>query len=454
MTNNTYFFDDFITKLIICSYKWEENNWETYRYGKNESLDLDSLSNYLKWVLNNREEIEKFISFLNDSESIELVKYIMLFRSLGYKHVKIPINKELMSSKNISIANSFITNEVSSDKSFFVTGKLKSFLVPFMNQEIDLDAGIGNVIYSYFVKQYYFQRNNYYIMPIYGDYVIDAGSCFGDTALGFSVSVGKIGKVFSFEVVPDHIEICKVNFEKNKDFSENIELVEYALSDEPYKEINIELIGPGSRELKDNYSPFSSIKVKTQSIDNLVKEKNIEKIDFIKMDIEGAEIPALIGASETIKKFKPKLAISAYHKIDDFITISNFIKSLEPSYKIFVDHYTIHSEETVIYATIEDEYLYDEKYKNILDYYDKKDFKNAEYFSRVMYSMFHDDIKINNILYKILMELGNFQESTEILSSIIEKGEYNKDNIKDFVTCLREIGENDLADSYSKIHLS
>lgn len=68
--------------------------------------------------------------------------------------------------------------------------------------------------------------------------------------------------------------------------------------------------------------------------------------------------------------------------------------------------------------------------------------------------MFHDDIKINNILYKILMELGNFQESTEILSSIIEKGEYNKDNIKDFVTCLREIGENDLADSYSKIHLS
>ena len=46
------------------------------------------------------------------------------------------------------------------------------------------------------------------------------------------------------------------------------------------------------------------------------------------MDIEGAEIPALIGASDSIAKFKPKLAISVYHKWDDLKEIPKLINSI------------------------------------------------------------------------------------------------------------------------------
>jgi hypothetical protein len=59
------------------------------------------------------------------------------------------------------------------------------------------------------------------------------------------------------------------------------------------------------------------------------------------------------GAIVTIKKFKPKLAISLYHSIDDFITIPNFINSLNLGYKFYLGHYTIYAQETILFAEME-----------------------------------------------------------------------------------------------------
>ena len=72
------------------------------------------------------------------------------------------------------------------------------------------------------------------------------------------------------------------------------------------------------------------------TIDDFVREKNIPKVDFIKMDIEGAELDALKGAINTIKTFKPKLAICIYHKPEHFYEIPTFIKSIVPEYKIWL----------------------------------------------------------------------------------------------------------------------
>src|SRR5690606_21058481 len=93
-------------------------------------------------------------------------------------------------------------------------------------------------------------------------------------------------------------------------------------------------------------------KSSTISIDDFVRENNPEKIDFIKMDIEGAETFSLDGAMETIKTFKPKLAISVYHSLPDFYNILRMIKDLNLGYKFFLRHATIHSQETVLFATV------------------------------------------------------------------------------------------------------
>ena len=82
------------------------------------------------------------------------------------------------------------------------------------------------------------------------------------------------------------------------------------------------------------------------SLDTYIKEK----VTFIKMDIEGAELEALKGCQETIKKYRPKLAISVYHKKEDLIEIPEYIMSLVPDYHFYLRHYSSGFTETVLYA--------------------------------------------------------------------------------------------------------
>lgn len=92
--------------------------------------------------------------------------------------------------------------------------------------------------------------------------------------------------------------------------------------------------------------------VETISIDDYATQCGLERVDFIKMDIEGAEDAAISGATKTIRRFRPKLAISAYHKRDDMIILPRRILDILPEYRFYLEHYTIHSEETVLYAAV------------------------------------------------------------------------------------------------------
>jgi len=90
--------------------------------------------------------------------------------------------------------------------------------------------------------------------------------------------------------------------------------------------------------------------VQVCSIDTLHLE---EKITFIKMDIEGAEMKALIGAKETILRDKPKLAICLYHSNEDMIAIAEYIHELVPEYKLYVRRNEIQPfSHVVLFATV------------------------------------------------------------------------------------------------------
>ena len=96
----------------------------------------------------------------------------------------------------------------------------------------------------------------------------------------------------------------------------------------------------------------SSQKLSTISIDDFVKEKNLAKIDFIKMDIEGAEIATLLGAKETLTKYQPKLAISIYHDIEHYYKIPYYINSLNLNYSFYLDHFSINRAETILFGIV------------------------------------------------------------------------------------------------------
>jgi len=86
------------------------------------------------------------------------------------------------------------------------------------------------------------------------------------------------------------------------------------------------------------------------SIDKFVLDNKIEHVDFIKMDIEGAELSALKGAVETIKEFKPNLAICVYHKGKDILEIPEYLISIVPEYNFYLKHNTDSFGETVLYC--------------------------------------------------------------------------------------------------------
>ena len=77
-----------------------------------------------------------------------------------------------------------------------------------------------------------------------------------------------------------------------------------------------------------------------------------ERPTLIKMDIEGAELDTLIGAENTIKKYRPKLAVCIYHKIEDIISIPKYLHSIVPEYTFKVRQHSSSMLETVLYAEV------------------------------------------------------------------------------------------------------
>lgn len=160
-----------------------------------------------------------------------------------------------------------------------------------------------------------------------------------------------------------------INFMKwCQSMDENIECISYIFEPEEsnlielknnlsLENINAVLIKKGlwSKNAKMSFSSnesCSSIKeegnleIEVDCLDDIVDDK----VTFIKMDIEGAEYEALIGAKNTISRYKPKLAISIYHKPEDIFEIAQLIYSLNPEYKFYLRHYSLSTNETVLYA--------------------------------------------------------------------------------------------------------
>jgi len=91
--------------------------------------------------------------------------------------------------------------------------------------------------------------------------------------------------------------------------------------------------------------------VNVTTIDSFLKANDLPSVDFLKMDVEGRELSVLKGAAETIKTFKPSLALSAYHRGDDLIQLPKLLLELNLDYKFYLRHCSQSWTETVLYAT-------------------------------------------------------------------------------------------------------
>ncbi len=208
--------------------------------------------------------------------------------------------------------------------------KSKKVFEKVINFKISFDYNFMNGFTNNHSEQYFDKE----LIPEIKDIVfLDGGGYVGDTIPQIIDNFKDFKKIYLVEPNKLHINIAKRDFFHIK----NIEFINCGLGNKTIKSENKENI---DNNCNHNYQAQDIDK-----IDNLIDEK----VDFIKLDIEGAEQDAIDGAKETIKKYKPILAICVYHKAEDWYKIPQKVLEIESEYKIYLRHYMEGIFETVMY---------------------------------------------------------------------------------------------------------
>lgn len=175
--------------------------------------------------------------------------------------------------------------------------------------------------------------------------VVDAGAYIGDTAIKFLEQCdSKFEKLHLFELDSDIFKKLNDNMRQFSD--DKICCYPYGLGNQNGSISYIP--GDANSTVTDNGN-IGSKYGEIRKLDDVLTD---EPITLIKMDIEGAETDALLGAEKIIKKQKPKLAICIYHSVEDMLTIPLLIKKMVPEYRILIRHYAHGLYDTVCYAVI------------------------------------------------------------------------------------------------------
>ncbi len=347
------FWTSIASELLSCSHNYFRHTIDRYlrfpgartpfvRATKERFLQLAASKRWSRRPIDNSYKVAEVLGvdglagtygLLEDPQSRDLFVKLLLYRMLGSQKVKLPTNSPLYWRKVEEAKRCLRKPNVVQGVPIVGSLDLCEF------EELKLICHLGTIINIFLLEQYRCDRAGVRIEP--GDVAIDAGGRWGDTALYFA---RQAESVYCYECVPTNIEILKKNLDLNPQLAQKISLVPKALHREPGRTLHFADSGPGSHTVEKGFQ------VHTDSIDNLVDTNRLRRVDFIKMDIEGGEMDALIGAERTIRSHRPRLAISVYHSLDDFVSIPNWIAGLKLGYKLYLDHFTIHEEETVLFA--------------------------------------------------------------------------------------------------------
>ena len=175
---------------------------------------------------------------------------------------------------------------------------------------------------------------------------VDCGGYTGDTIEAFLKAVdNKFKHIYSFEPDERNFKILTKYVEdlEQKDKIKAIKAGVYYKSSVFYLQ-GEEMAIACTNEATDR-------KVEVCAIDDVVKFAPT----YIKMDLETFETYALLGARESIVKYKPKLAISIYHKFSDLWDIPLLLKQWVSEYDLYIRHYECYQAETVVYAIPKDQ---------------------------------------------------------------------------------------------------
>ena len=157
-----------------------------------------------------------------------------------------------------------------------------------------------------------------------GDIVLDVGADYGSVT--FEALQAGAQKVIAIEIAPEKWKCLERTFAKEIADGRVVLMRAGAWDSESTLEL-----GGDSVVLERG---IQKQKVRVTAIDQMVAELKLPRVDFISMDIEGAEKPALRGAVNTLRRFRPRMAIASEHLPDDVVAIPQTVRAMVPGYEV------------------------------------------------------------------------------------------------------------------------
>ena len=253
--------------------------------------------------------------------------------------IKVITEKELLENKSLY-----------GDKTVVISYSVKSAADEVRNRLVN-DAGISEKNICMGIFDWRNNQGQYfdYFEAKDNEVFVDCGCFDGASCYRFAGWCGPKGfdHIYSFEADPK-------NYEKSKEILAPLgkcDLYPYGTADVSKKvyfsadAFETSCIISKEEAEKRNFEGVEEIE--TVALDDVLDGK---KITFIKMDIEGAEYEALLGARELIMENHPRMAISVYHKFEDFVTLADLVLKMQPDYRIAFRHYGFDELETIMYV--------------------------------------------------------------------------------------------------------
>lgn len=169
------------------------------------------------------------------------------------------------------------------------------------------------------------------------------GGCFDfGTSMRLMELAPGVNKIYAFKPAQEQLQFVKENISKS---GFNNICLEKAAHWSLNTELNFSFADCGGSHISED-----GTKVKGVALDSIIPVD--EQITFIKLDVGGGELEALKGAKRLISQQYPKLAISIYHKPDDYVDIMEYLMEIAPNYKFYMRQYSTIDVETVLYAVV------------------------------------------------------------------------------------------------------
>jgi FkbM family methyltransferase len=282
------------------------------------SLSFSKITSINGWLNNAKDSFLTLLRLIKFNSPRKLIKYqaiAFLSHTIVYPIVRVTQGK----IKAANICSSFLN--APSSIIFPLPSPFKSKIAmsridPVLYEEIYLK----NIYFHELIKE----RMN----------VVDIGANIGAYTILAAEKVGKDGKVIAIEPEPKNYNQLLANIKLNN--FKNVVPKNIALTDhEGFEKLSLSPY-PGKHTILFKEDKVGSIEVPVKTLDNLLEELNLKKIDIVKIDTEGAEIPILKGSEKTLKNNpNMKIIVAAEHYPSEVREVCQFLNIKGFKTKVF-----------------------------------------------------------------------------------------------------------------------